>query len=199
MSIFIKICGLQDASDVAAAAAAGVNAVGFVFAESVRKVTPEEARAATRDIPAGIKRVAVLHHPSNDECKAVLDIFAPDVVQTDAGDYAALEIPENVERWPVIREGMAPVEAELPAVFLYEGTQSGSGETVDWSRAARIAGRGNMILAGGLAEDNVAEALRIVRPYGVDVSSGVESLPGCKDHEKMRRFVSAVRAAERKL
>ena len=199
MTMLVKICGLQDAADVSAAVEAGADAVGFVFAESVRRITPAQARAAVRDVPPGIHRVAVMRHPSGDELKSVLDGFEPDVLQTDAEDYAYLTIPDRLERWPVYRQGRLRLEDDLPHIFVYEGADSGTGETVDWSRAANIAERGNMILAGGLAEDNVAEALRIVRPWGVDVSSGVESLPGCKDHELIQRFVSAVRAAERDL
>lgn len=199
MTMLVKICGLQDAADVSAAVEAGADAVGFVFAESVRRITPAQARAAARDVPPGIRRVAVMRHPSGDELKSVLDEFEPDVLQTDAEDYAHLTIPDRLERWPVYRQGRLRLEDDLPHIFVYEGADSGTGETVDWSRAAEIAERGNMILAGGLAEDNVAEALRIVRPWGVDVSSGVESLPGCKDHELIQRFVSAVRAAERDL
>lgn len=196
MSLFVKICGLRDAEDVAAAVAAGVQAVGFVFAESLRRVSPEEARLATRKLPAGVRRVAVMRHPSEAEWHAVLTGFEPDVLQTDAGDFATLEVPGHVERWPVYREGGAEVAVKDEAVFVYEGPKSGSGETVDWTLAAGIAARGRMLLAGGLAEDNVAQALRKVRPWGVDVSSGVESLPGRKDHELMRRFVTAVRAVE---
>jgi len=199
MTMLVKICGLQDAADVSAAVEAGADAVGFVFAESVRRITPAQARAAARDVPPGIRRVAVMRHPSADELRRVLDEFEPDVLQTDAGDYAGLTVPGHVQRWPVYRQGRLLPGDDLPDIFVYEGVDSGTGETVDWSRAAEIAERGNMILAGGLAEDNVAEALRIVRPWGVDVSSGVESLPGCKDHELIARFVSAVRAAERDL
>jgi len=197
MTTFVKICGLQDAADVQAAARAGANAVGFVFADSVRRVTPARARAACRGIPAGMQRVAVMRHPSAAECRAVLEEFRPDVLQTDAADFADLDIPDHVARWPVFREGQVARDAILPDLFLYEGRSSGSGATVDWTRAAEFARRGNMILAGGLAEDNLAAAMRKVRPWGVDVSSGVESLPGCKDHAMIRRFVSAVRAAER--
>lgn len=199
MSVYVKICGLNNAEDVAAAVAAGANAVGFVFAESVRRVTPQQARAATEDLPTDVQRVAVMRHPSNDECQAVLDEFKPDVVQSDVEDFNGLDIPAHIARWPVYREGAAAPDGELPDIYLYEGADSGTGETVDWSRAADIAKRGHMILAGGLAEDNVGTAIRAVKPWGVDVSSGVESLPGCKDHELIRRFVSAVRAAEKKL
>lgn len=198
MKHFIKICGLADADDVAAAAAAGADAVGFVFADSVRRVSPAEAREACQDIPAGLLRVAVMRHPGDDEWQRVLAGFAPDVLQTDVGDFAGLEVPDSVRRWPVFREGDT-LAAPGDAVFVYEGAQSGSGTAVDWQRAAQIARRGRMILAGGLAEDNVAAAIRQVRPWGVDVSSGVESLPGRKDHELIHRFIGAVRAVENEL
>ena len=199
MSLLLKICGLRDAADVAVATDAGANAVGFVFAESLRRVTPAQANEATRDIAPGVLRVAVMRHPSQEECQAVLDEFAPDVVQTDFEDFVSLELPGHVECWPVLREGSIDEDDVLPHLFLYEGANSGSGQTVDWSRAAEIAANGRMILAGGLAEDNVREAILAVRPWGLDVSSGVESLPGQKDHEKIKRFVSAVRAAEQEL
>ena len=199
MSTFVKICGLRDASDVAAAVAAGANAVGFVFAESVRQVTPEQANAATQDIQPGVRRVAIMRHPTSEDCDRVLREFAPDVIQTDAEDFLTLQIPDHVECWPVYREGSASADDVPTGVYVYEGPDSGTGHTVDWSRAAGIARHGRMILAGGLAEDNVGQAIRSVVPWGVDVSSGVESLHGRKDHELIKRFVSAVRAAEKSL
>ena len=197
MKTFVKICGLRKAADVKAATDAGANAVGFVFAESVRRVSPEQAKEAVAGLGPGVRRVAVMRHPSNEECRNVIAAFEPDVVQTDAEDFATLEIPGHIECWPVIREGSQSVEA--PDIYLYEGKNSGSGETVDWSRAAAVAQSGRMILAGGLAEDNVREAIQTVRPWGVDVSSGVESLPGYKDYELIKRFISAVRAAEKEI
>lgn len=193
MSLVVKICGLRSEADVAVAVDAGANAIGFVFAESVRQVTPEEAASAARRLPDGIVRVAVMRHPTNDEWQAVLEMFEPDVLQTDAEDFEALDVPKFVRRWPVIREG---ADGELPDLFLYEGRDSGQGETVDWQKAAGIAQRGRMILAGGLDPGNVAEAVRIVRPYGVDVSSGVEMLPGRKDPALIQEFIRAARAAE---
>lgn len=198
MKIFVKICGLATAADVDAAVAAGADAVGFVFAESVRRVTPREALAAVHDLPLNVLRVAVMRHPTADEWEEVLDGFEPDVLQTDARDFAALDVPEHVMRWPVYREGDT-LAAPGDGVFVYEGADSGTGTPVDWSRAAQVAARGRMILAGGLGEDNVAAAIRAVRPYGVDVSSGVEALRGQKDHERIRRFVGAVRAVENEL
>lgn len=193
MSLIIKICGMRSEADVAVAVDAGADAIGFVFAESVRQVTPEEAASASRRLPEGIVRVAVMRHPTNDEWQAVLDAFEPDVLQTDAEDFESLDVPSFVRRWPVIREGS---DAELPDVFLYEGADSGQGQTVDWQRAATIAQQGRMILAGGLDPDNVADAVRTVRPYGVDVSSGIEMLPGRKDPALIQAFIQAARAAE---
>ncbi len=196
MKIFVKICGLRDAECVAAAVDGGADAIGFVFADSVRKVSPAEARAIARNIPEDVQRVAVMRHPSNDEWRLVLELFAPDVLQTDAEDFARLDVPDNVLRWPVVREGSVAATDLIADVFVYEGKNSGMGEAVDWSNAARIADQGRMILAGGLAADNIASAIRTARPWGVDVSSGVESAPGKKDVKLIKQFIGAVRAAE---
>ena len=197
MSILVKICGLKNADHVRAAIDAGADAVGFVFAASVRRVTPAEAATISVNVPPHIKRVAVMLHPTNDEWQDVLKGFTPDVLQTDAEDFASLDVPESVECWPVYREGRSRPEAG--SAYVYEGRKSGQGATVDWSRAAAIACEGNMILAGGLAANNVAEAITTVRPYGVDVSSAVESAPGQKDIHLINEFVSAAKAAEKNL
>jgi len=196
MSLVVKICGLKTAADVEAAVAAGADAVGFVFAESVRRVTPAEASRASEAVPAGVLKVAVMKHPAAEEWNAVLDGFTPDVLQTDAQDYAGLDVPETVRRWPVYREGRLRDDELLPREFLYEGLSSGAGRTVDWPQAAAVARRGNMILAGGLSAGNVADAIAAVQPWGVDVSSAVESAPGIKDPERIREFIRAARAAE---
>ena len=105
MSLLVKICGLSDKLHVEAAIKAGAGAVGFVFTESVRKIAPDKANEICVNVPQHIKRVAVMLHPSNDDWQEVLESFAPDVLQTDADDFAALDVPESVERWPVYREG----------------------------------------------------------------------------------------------
>ena len=195
--MLVKICGLGSVEQVRAAVDAGADAVGFVFAESVRRVTPAQAAAFAADVPAGVRRVAVMLHPSNDEWQDVLQVLKPDVLQTDAEDFDALDVPDSVERWPVYREGKhATVDAET---FVYEGAKSGQGETVDWGRAAHVARQGNMILAGGLSVANVAEAVATAKPFGVDVSSAVESAPGRKDPGLIEQFIQAARAAEQRL
>lgn len=194
MSVFVKICGLCDQRHVESAIAAGADALGFVFAESVRRVTPGHARSISADVPQHVKRVAVMLHPGNDEWLEVLNVFEPDVLQTDSGDFDELDVPYAVERWPVFREGGPRPDVDV--TFIFEGAKSGQGETVNWSAAADLAETGNMILAGGLGVDNVATAIATVRPWGVDVSSGVEASPGQKDAALINSFISAVRAAE---
>ena len=195
MSVFVKICGLRSSQHVLAAIDAGADAVGFVFAASVRRVTPAEAATISTNVPSHIKRVAVMLHPTNDEWQGVLKGFTPDVLQTDAQDFASLDVPDSIECWPVYREGKN--QPEVRHTYVYEGKKSGQGASVDWSRAAAIACEGNMILAGGLAVANVAEAITTVRPFGVDVSSAVESAPGQKDIRLINEFVSAAKAAEK--
>jgi phosphoribosylanthranilate isomerase len=166
-----------------------------VFAASKRRVTPQRARDLSQRIPASIVRVAVLQHPEQSLIDEVCELVRPDVIQTDIEDLATLRIPDNVRVNPVIRAGRALPDS-LPPRIVYEGPVSGTGTTVDWSAASRVARRTKLILAGGLNPENVSEAIRIVNPYGVDVSSGVESSPGSKDPALILRFVSAAREAQ---
>lgn len=193
MSVIIKICGLTGAGDVSAAIDAGADALGFVIAESKRRVSAEHAAEISRQVPAGVLRVAVMLHPTQEEWQAVARVFRPDVLQTDAADFEHLEVSGDIERWPVFREGDTGQHAAEHGTFVYEGQRSGQGETVDWQHAARLARTGRMILAGGLGPHNVAEAVRTVRPYGVDASSSLESAPGRKSAEKMTAYVAAAK------
>lgn len=180
---------------MAAAIRAGAGAVGFVFADSVRRILPQKAAAICGNVPGHIRRVAVMLHPSAEQWQEVLRDFGPDVLQADAEDFGSLDVPETVECWPVYREGRSRPNSE--GVYVYEGPRSGQGESVDWSKAAILAARGHMVLAGGLAVHNVGRAVRTVRPYGVDVSSAVEISPGQKDSRLIGEFVVAAMAAEK--
>ncbi len=193
--MMIKICGLKNPTDVANACNAGADAVGFVFAESVRRVTPTEAKLACTTLKDGVRTVAVMKHPSQALVDDVMAIFGPDVLQTDADDLDSLVYPTSVQTWPVYREGGREPGDEN--TFLYEGPKSGAGQTINWQQAKAMTSRGDMVLAGGLSPDNVADAIEAVEPWGVDVSSGVESAPGVKDRDRIFAFVKAARAAEK--
>lgn len=195
--MFVKICGLTDAAGVTAAVAAGADAVGFVFADSPRRLGAAEAATLCTSLPAGIVRVAVMHHPSAAEWAEVREMFAPDWLQTDADDFAALRLPPDCAALPVLRTGARLPAGELPQRLLLEGAAGGRGARADWGEAAALAcDARELILAGGLNPLNVGEAVGTVRPWGVDVSSGVESSPGIKDADKVREFVARARAAE---
>lgn len=196
MTVFVKICGLTDAADVANAVAAGVDAIGFVFAESPRRITPIRAAEIAKQIPPHILRVAVMLHPTSKEWADVDTLFQPDVLQTDAGDFADLDVAAGQRCWPVYRQGSADIEEPAPNEYVYEGRASGQGQTVDWAQAAIVARLNHMLLAGGLGPDNVAKAVQTVRPWGVDASSSLERLPGRKDAEKMAAFVTAAKAVQ---
>jgi phosphoribosylanthranilate isomerase len=195
MNILVKICGLTTEDAVEAAISAGADAVGFVFHEpSPRNVSPGVAARLAGLLPPGVRRVAVTLHPGQQLVDDVLAALVPDVWQTDAADFDLLRLPAGVERWPVFRPGTGP-QHRLPARLLFEGPRSGAGEVADWSVAAELASRSELILGGGLTPANVAAAVTAVRPFGVDVSSGVESSPGRKDPAGIRDFVAAARAA----
>lgn len=199
MPVFVKICGLSSTEAVGAAVDAGADAVGFVFAESPRRVTPARARELCGRLPPGVIRVAVMRHPAPAEWQAVAGGFGPDWLQTDVADFPGLAVAAPVRRLPVFRD-TADVDLAAAAagdLLLFEAADSGQGRQPDWARAAELARRTKLILAGGLTPENVAEAIRTVRPYGVDVSSGVESSRGVKDPRRIAAFVAAVRAAEK--
>jgi phosphoribosylanthranilate isomerase len=192
--MWIKICGMTSADAIAAAALAEVDAIGFVFAPSPRQVTPGQAAQLAALAPSGMLRVAVAQHPLQLKVDEICRILKPDYFQTDVEDLRELKIPPHIKVLPVVRFGRK-TPSPLPPRMLFEGPSSGVGELADWGRAAELARQTDVILAGGLCSDNVGEAIHAVRPFGVDVSSGVEDAPGIKDPEKIAAFVRAARAA----
>jgi len=191
---FIKLCGMTTPAAVSAALACEVNAIGFVFAPSVRRVTTARANELAAAARHKLACVAVTRHPTRAEVNEILQEFKPDILQTDLDDIASLALPGTLSVLPVMRSG-AHVAGALPRRVLFEGPVSGSGQTTDWDAAAELARRVEVILAGGLDPLNVAAAIHHVRPFGVDVSSGVEGEPGIKDISKIEQFVAAARLA----
>jgi len=198
--MFVKVCGIATADALRAAVHSGADAIGFVFAESPRRISPQAAAELAADMPVGIAKVAVMLHPSAEEWSEVRRVFYPDWLQCDAGDYAALDVPDTIGRFPVYRDrasvDFGEVNADWPEHILFEGAKSGVGMQPDWDHAAQLARRSCLMLAGGLTPANVREAIVRVHPWGVDVSSGIESSPGVKDPAKIAAFIHAAREAE---
>lgn len=196
-STYIKICGLSTQASVDCAVEQGANGIGFVFAESPRQVDLDVAIRLAEPVRDRVDCVAVFRHPAPNYCRTVIEEFRPSWVQTDHQDFPGLfPIPEGLPL-PVYRSNEKDLEAlvtqERADVVLVESGNSGAGELADWELAKNIAAKKNIILAGGLDPDNVVDALAHVSPWGVDVSSGVESTRGTKDEQKIERFIQAVR------
>lgn len=190
--IWVKICGITTREAVDAAVDAGADAIGFVFAASKRQISTQRAVQLTQGVR--IARVAVMRHPAQALLDEVWSVFHPDVLQTDAGDLGGLRLPEGLSVLPVIRSDRERPDV-LPRRVLFEGPLSGAGATCDWAAAARLAAATQVVLAGGLNPTNVGAAIAGIRPFGVDVSSGVEVQPGVKDPMKIYEFVRNARAA----
>jgi phosphoribosylanthranilate isomerase len=194
---FVKICGMTDAAAVQAALDAGADAIGFVFARSVRRVTPQQACALAQPARGKVLCVAVTLHPDAALREEIFNVFRPDVWQSDAEDLAGVKPPAGMAIWPVLRgvPGLLPVSVTPGQPLLFEGPRSGTGKVADWGAARLLASVHQLILAGGLSPANVREAIEAVQPFGVDVSSGVEAAPGQKSAELIHSFVSKARGA----
>ena len=197
-SLWIKICGLTDEAAVAAALQAGADAIGFVFSPSPRQIAPALAARLAAPARGRVLCIAVTRHPKQPLLDEIVRDFKPDGWQTDIGDLGILKVPRQLPVLPVLRSGSLALESP-PRRFLFEGAVSGQGVTSDWTAAARLARESQLILAGGLRPDNVATAISSVRPFGVDVSSGVEAQPGKKSPALIAAFVAAARDAHARL
>ena len=202
--MLIKICGITRLEDARFAIECGANALGFVFwPASPRSIDPARARAIVALLPPFVTAVGVFVNQSADSVNGVAAAVGLGVVQLhgdESLDFAAgLNRPvlkamtlaagdAAIDRWPA--ETMVLLDAHDPV------RRGGTGRTIDWARAASVAAHRPIILAGGLNPDNVADAVERVRPFGIDVSSGVEAAPGVKDHERVKRLFDAIREAE---
>jgi phosphoribosylanthranilate isomerase len=192
--MWIKICGMTTPAAVAAALEARVDAIGFVFAPSARRLSVQRAQELAAPARGRVRCVAVTLHPTQPALDEILAAFKPDILQTDAADLQRLRVPAALELLPVMRAG-EPLPEKLPQRLLFEGPVSGIGLAVDWQAARECVRRTQVVLAGGLNSDNVAAAIAAVRPFGVDVSSGVEAQIGVKSPLAITQFVAAVHAA----
>jgi phosphoribosylanthranilate isomerase len=202
--LLIKVCGITRVEDAQAAVALGASALGFVFwPESPRSLDPYRARAIVASLPVGVTPVGVFVDQPVEYVNAVASLVGLGAVQLHGG-----ESPDEARhiRRPLLKaftldaiESGAATAWAPPAMVLLDAhdpvRRGGTGQTIDWTRAAAAARRRPTLLAGGLTAGNVAEAIARVRPFGIDVSSGVEERPGIKDAEKLRAFFAAVRSA----
>lgn len=206
----IKFCGLTRRDDALAAAALGVDAIGLIFAASSRRcLSPATAQAIATALPPMVSRVGLFQDTDATSIRAVLAAVELDILQFH-GDESAAFCAQFGKRWlkavPMgvltdavdLQRYLAEHVAAAGFVFDSHGANrpGGSGEPFDWRRLPATLAR-PLVLAGGLTASNVASAIRQLRPFAVDVSSGIESAPGVKDHAKMRLFVAEVRRAER--
>jgi phosphoribosylanthranilate isomerase len=197
----VKICGITRVEDAEAAVALGAHALGFVlWPQSPRHTSLEMVQRIGRFLPPFVIKVGVFVNPS-----------AGDISQAAASGIQLAQVHGDLPAWPggrppvpVIRavhlgsDGAASIEPQVPdATILLDAhdpeRHGGTGKTVDWTRAALVARLRRVVLAGGLTPANVAQAIATVRPYAVDVASGVEASPGVKDHELMRQFIAAAK------
>lgn len=201
----IKICGVTRPEDARLAAELGATAIGMVFwTASPRAVTIARAEAVAAAVPAGVLTVGVFVDATRDEIAAVVRQVPLGAVQLHGRESPGFA--ESLP-WPVIKAIAVPSEGPLPDLAPWAGVRvlidahdpvrrGGTGQMVDWARAAALSATRPVILAGGLRPETVAEAIARVRPAGIDVSSGVERAPGIKDQARLRALFDAVREVE---
>jgi phosphoribosylanthranilate isomerase len=218
---WVKICGMTNLEDALVAVDAGADAVGFVFYEkSPRCVTVERAREICEKLPVSIERIGVFVNEQEDLIRSFIDQAGITGVQMH-GDNEDPRIADLiVARWPQMKvlaavsmnrpnpQGWAMMwnPASVGAFLVDSGNsskQGGTGNTFDWNSAGPVLDDikrlGKVVAAGGLTPENVEEAAEVLKPWGVDVVSGVEASPGKKDPEKVRAFVRAVREMDRRV
>ena len=180
--MMVKVCGITNQDDADAAEQAGADALGFNFyPKSPRYITP----ATAAQIRTNALRVGVFVDEPPATVAAIAHEAALDVVQLHGTESVADYLPLRV--WKAFRVTVG--DADGAEAVLLDGPAPGTGESFDWSKISGTTSR--LILAGGLGPDNVADAIRQVRPWGVDACSRIESAPGRKDHDKMRQFIEA--------
>jgi len=200
--MFVKICGITNEDDALLAVALGADAIGFVFAPSVRQIAVQKVYDITRRLPPEVITVGVFRdeHP-----KRVIEMVQSSGVKAaqlhgheSPADVAAVALHVRTVVKAVTAGTVDATRAQEfgTSMILVDAPEPGSGAVFDWQMAAELPEGLRIILAGGLTPDNVAQGISIVRPWGVDVSSGVESEPGRKDPILMKRFIENAKAAE---
>lgn len=196
----VKICGITDIQSAQTAAAAGADFIGFVFAPSKRKITPEKAAEIGKGIPSTTKKVGVFVNESVEHIKQIAETAGLDYIQLHGDETPDIvaAIPYPVIKAFSIEEVTADMIEEFACTYYLidspgEAFRGGSGKTFDWTKLDQLGiDRDRCILAGGLSAGNIQKAIQIACPAGVDVSSGVETA-GIKDQHKIKAFIQQVK------
>lgn len=201
----VKICGITNLEDALTAVEAGADALGFVFVpDTPRFVKPDQVAAIVAELPPFVATVGLFASKDAARMRAIVDLCRLDAIQLHAD--VSPDFCRNLDR-RIIKAVRVKDESSLSILsdfdvnaFLLdayvEGKLGGTGKVFDWSLALQAKDYGRIIVAGGLNPDNVSQAVHYVKPYGVDVSSGVESQPGRKNSDKVRKFIKAVKSVE---
>jgi phosphoribosylanthranilate isomerase len=196
----VKICGICDAAGAVLAAESGADLLGFHFCTSDRRVTPEEAKDIIEGLAVRPKIVGVFLNQSEDEVRQIADFVDLDLVQLHGSEHPGFDAGKPAIKVLKVRDGAIPGAEDWPDPIMVDSwsadQRGGTGRTWDWELARPLLSMRRVFIAGGLEPGNVGKVVSEFKPYGVDVSSGVEATIRVKDPDKVRAFIHAVRLAE---
>jgi phosphoribosylanthranilate isomerase len=196
----VKICGICDAAGGAAAVEAGADLLGFHFCRSERRITPEEAKAIIDGLALRPSIVGVFIDQAADEVRQIADFVGLDLLQLHGSEMPGFDAGRPVIKVLKVKDGEIPGAEDWPDPVMLDSwsadQRGGTGQTWDWELARPLLSTRQVFIAGGLEPGNVGKVVSEFKPYGVDVSSGVEASVRIKDPDKVRAFVHAVRLAE---
>jgi phosphoribosylanthranilate isomerase len=202
-SLFVKICGITSEADALVAVGLGADAVGFVFAPSPRQISATAATDIVRRLPHGVLTVGVFRDEAPKRVVELVNQIGLGAVQLHGHERAedsrwvAARVPLMIKAFSAGERAIGRFEEFGATYLLIDGQSPGSGEVFDWRLGEGVVDPSRLIVSGGLRPQNVARAIEHLRPFGVDVSSGVEAAPGRKDPQLVRDFIQAARAASR--
>ena len=200
MTIQVKICGICDAEGARAAIEAGADLLGFHFCSSDRRVTPEEAKAIVDGLSLRPTIVGVFIDQDPDDVRQIADFVGLDLLQLHGSEPPGFDAGRPVMKVLKVKDGQIPDAGPWPDPIMLDSwsadQRGGTGQSWDWESARELLGTRRVFIAGGLQPGNVSKVVSAFKPYGVDVSSGVESSVRVKDPDKVRAFVHAARIAE---
>jgi len=198
--IRIKICGICDLDSARAAVEAGADMIGFHFCKSDRRVSPADAKAILDELMVRPKIVGVFIDEDPDEVRRIAELVDLDLVQLHGSEPPGFDAGRPVMKVLKVRDGNVPGTDDWPDPIMLDSwsadQRGGTGQTWDWELARPLFASRQVFIAGGLEPGNVGKVVSQFKPYGVDVSSGVEARVRVKDPEKLRAFIRAVRLAE---